>query len=75
MAKQEEITEGEVVGEKKEKTKAPSRDGKFWIGLVLIILGTVFIANNVFNIDVWDYLWPVIFVVIGIYLISNSFKK
>jgi membrane protein DedA with SNARE-associated domain len=43
------------------------KDALIW-GLILIVIGAAFLAENFIDIDAWDYLWklwPVILVVWG----------
>lgn len=40
-------------------------------GLILIVLGILLILNN-FDIDVWDYVWPLVIVLVGVYLIMRG---
>jgi predicted membrane protein len=40
-------------------------------GLILIVLGILLILNN-FDIDAWDYVWPLAIILFGVYLITRG---
>lgn len=66
-------------GEKKsdnmeQKKKDQKNDGNLWGGLILITLGAIFLIDRfVPRIDFGD-LWPLILIVVGVILISKSYK-
>lgn len=68
----------EPLGLKKE---ALSRDfeehSKFFIGAALIVIGALFILNNLglFSWINWAYSWPIIIIVIGVILILQFREK
>jgi hypothetical protein len=44
------------------------KTGSFAFGLILILLGGVFLLDQFYFIDAWDYLWrfwPLILIIIG----------
>ncbi len=44
-------------------------------GIIFIIIGTIFLIGNIFNISAWAILWPVILIGIGLMvLFKNSLK-
>ncbi|HEU5327145.1 MAG TPA: DUF5668 domain-containing protein [Thermomicrobiales bacterium] len=42
-----------------------TRDGVIG-GIVLVLIGTLFLVQELFNIDVWRYAWPLVLIAIGI---------
>jgi len=75
MAKKEEAVEAEVVGENKVCCESRSdRGGVFW-GFFLIALGGIFIAESFANINLWQYFWPGVLIVLGLSLVFRSFGK
>lgn len=44
---------------------------RYLAGLILIILGIIFLLEN-FDIDIWEYVWPLIIIVFGIFLIYSA---
>jgi hypothetical protein len=44
---------------------AHTRDGLIG-GVVLILIGTLFLVQQLFDIDVWHYAWPLVLIAIGI---------
>jgi phage shock protein C len=55
-----------------ESEKSDKRDGSLWGGLILIVLGLLFLAGRFIPRISFGDLWPVILIVIGVILISNS---
>jgi len=45
-----------------------------WGGLILIIVGVILLMEN-FNIDVWEYVWPLAIILIGVYLIVRAGRR
>ena len=47
-------------------------------GLILIVVGVVFLLQNVFNIEVWDYawkFWPLILILWGLQKLLDGLQK
>lgn len=75
MARKEEAVEAEVVGENKVfLEKRSERGGVFW-GILLIALGGIFIVETFVNINLWQYFWPGVLIVLGLSLVFRSFVK
>lgn len=43
-------------------------------GLILIVLGMLLILNN-FDIDVWNYVWPLAIMLFGVFLIMRGRRR
>lgn len=50
------------------------RNQLFW-GLVLMVLGTALLLGNVFEFNVWDYLWPLIFIALGAWILWGALHR
>jgi len=48
--------------------------GSYIFGIVLIILGFIFLLENISEIDVFGNFWPLTLVVVGIYLLFKNKK-
>ena len=73
-AKDEPVKE-EFKSENMEDQKKQKNDGSLWGGIILIVLGGIFLIDRfVQDIDFGD-LWPLILVAVGVILISKSFQK
>jgi phage shock protein C len=71
----EEPIDEKINTDKMEEHKKQRNDGNLWGGLILIVLGAMFLIDRfVPNIDFGD-LWPLILVVIGVILISRSIQR
>lgn len=48
-----------------------------WIGLFLIIAGILVILSNmdILRGDVWDYIWPIFFILLGVSMIIKRLRK
>jgi phage shock protein C len=72
---------GKVTEKIDQKLEALHRDepgkGKLWVGVVLLVLGVIFLLHNI-RIWSWfdfDRLWPIALIIIGIVVLSKSFSK
>lgn len=74
-AAQDEPVKEEFKSENMEDQKKQKNDGSLWGGIILIVLGGIFLIDRfVQDIDFGD-LWPLILVAVGVILISKSFQK
>jgi|SRR5579872_994193 len=48
-------------------------EGKFWFGIIIIILGAIFLFNNlgIFQIDLGK-LWPILLIIFGFFLLTKK---
>ncbi len=44
-------------------------------GVVLVVLGIIFLLQSYLHIDILDKLWPLILVAVGIVIIFNSTRR
>lgn len=49
-------------------------------GVILIVLGVIFLLQKAFNIDIlgqlpWDYIWPTVIILLGIHIIYKKTNK
>jgi phage shock protein C len=71
----DEPVKEEFKSENMEDQKKQKNDGSLWGGIILIVLGGIFLIDRfVQDIDFGD-LWPLILVAVGVILISKSFQK
>ena len=54
--------------------KNPSVFSKYFAGIVLIVLGVVFLADRIFWWFHWRYIWPILLILGGAALIWKSFS-
>jgi phage shock protein C len=59
---------------KKSKVETKKDDGRLIIGVAIIILGLLFLLQDVFGFHAWSIFWPLVLVVIGITIILNDKK-
>lgn len=52
--------------DKENGNKVRQREPKIVWGIILIILGIIFLIQNILQVDVMQYLWPVILIALGI---------
>ncbi len=73
--KKTETVEAEVVGESNFRIERKSdRGGVFW-GLVLISIGGILVAESFVDINLWQYFWPGVLIVLGLSLVLRSFNR
>ncbi|MFH1127036.1 MAG: PspC domain-containing protein [archaeon] len=58
-------------GEKPVEAQKSRTDGNLLFGGILIALGVVFLLKNFVPWFRWDYMWPVLVIAMGIYMISR----
>ncbi len=46
--------------------------GQNLVAVLLIVFGVLFLAQNLFHIIIWDNLWPVLVIIVGIAIILRS---
>jgi len=66
------------VSEVYQTPRESSGNGRFWVGLFLVLLGLYFLFYEFNFIPYWismEKLWPLIFIIPGIIILSNSGKK
>lgn len=39
------------------------------VGVIILLLGLIFLIGNLFNINVWAFIWPFILIVLGLWLL------
>ncbi len=52
-----------------------SSNSRFWAGVILVVLGIIFLLDNYIAWLTWDVLWPLILIAVGIYLIASGGEK
>lgn len=55
-------------------TTGPNRQGALFIGLALIVLGGLFLAQNFLRIN-FSQFWPLILIVIGLLMLVPQFRR
>ena len=48
-----------------------------WAGLILVLVGVYFLLRNFGLVDWlrWDYVWPVVIIVAGLYLVFRRIRR
>ncbi len=49
--------------------------GRSTFGMIIILLGILFLVQNIFNINLWHSFWPFLLIVFGISVVLNNVKK
>lgn len=53
----------------------PSRDGtNRTVGILLVVFGSVFLFRQTFHWEIFRYVWPVLLILLGIYVLVNDKK-
>ncbi len=62
--------------EKERETSRPGmRHGGYFIAVILIVIGVIFLLGNFFAWLSWKYLWPLILIAIGLLIIFGRRRK
>ena len=43
--------------------------GQFYLGIIIVIFGVILLIANIFNINLWVLFWPMVFILLGVFLI------
>lgn len=55
--------------DKKEEESRMHHHRGYWFGIIIIIIGLIFLLQNFWHWFSWHYLWPVILIAIGLLVI------
>jgi phage shock protein PspC (stress-responsive transcriptional regulator) len=61
--------------ESKESNHHTERNRRIWGGIIVIIIGVVFLFGSFFPWVAWSNLWPLIVIALGIIIMVKAFKK
>ncbi|NCO23704.1 MAG: stress-responsive transcriptional regulator [Candidatus Infernicultor aquiphilus] len=61
--------------ESKESNHNTERNRRIWGGIIVIIIGVIFLSGSLFPWVVWGNLWPLIVIALGIIIMVQAFKK
>jgi phage shock protein PspC (stress-responsive transcriptional regulator) len=61
--------------ESKESNHHTERNRRIWGGIIVIIIGVIFLSGSLFPWMVWSNLWPLIVIALGIIIMVQAFKK
>jgi uncharacterized membrane protein HdeD (DUF308 family) len=83
--KKVEPTEGEVVEEKTSQETPKHTEVhinyqrgwgvRVWLGIILVLLGALTLIQEVYDINIWSYFWPVFLIIIGAALLLNASRR
>jgi lia operon protein LiaF len=45
--------------------------GVLLFGTVLILIGVMILAGSIFNVNLWNFFWPVILILLGLWLLAR----
>ncbi|MDX9954161.1 MAG: toast rack family protein [Anaerolineae bacterium] len=51
------------------------RRGQLFWGIILVLLGLSLLLGNIFEINVWDYLWPLILIGLGAAILWGTLRR
>jgi phage shock protein C len=57
-----------------DPSRQATRNGGMWFGLILILLGGLFLVENLFHFNLGQF-WPVILIFIGILMLVPIFRR
>ena len=58
-----------------EGTRMRQGDVAMWVGLTVLVLGLLFLAQSILGSFVFKFFWPLWLILIGLILLVNSFKR
>ncbi len=61
--------------ESKESNHNIERNRRIWGGIIVIIIGVIFLSGSFFPWVAWGNLWPLIVIALGIIIMVQAFKK
>jgi len=60
--------------ESKEIDPKSEKNRKIWGGIIIIIIGVIFLLGGLFPLVAWGNMWPLIIIAIGIVIMVQAFK-
>ncbi len=66
---------GETLQAKKDDTKEGPNANYLWPGLILIIIGLIFLAHNMWWWFDWGDIWPILLIAVGAFILVRSINK
>ena len=57
-----------------DPARSSTRNGGLWFGLILILLGGMFLVENLFHFNIGQF-WPLILIVIGLAMLVPLFRR
>lgn len=67
--------EEKIFSSKIDKTKTKSKEKYlFWVGIILIVFGSILTAETVLGVNLWGQLWPIILIVVGLVVVIRGYK-
>jgi phage shock protein C len=55
--------------ENTKEVRPMQRHSGYWLGIIIIIVGLIFLLSNFWSIFHWQYIWPIILIVVGLLII------
>ena len=68
-------TETDYTGDETFDKEGTSQDGNILLGILLITAGVIFLFDQFFRWLGWQQLWPLILILVGLYLLLDAFGK
>lgn len=53
----------------RDTSRNDNPQGRSLAGVILIGVGLLFLAQQMFNISIWQYSWPVVIIIVGLFII------
>ena len=61
--------------ESEEPSNKSLKNRRIFGGIIIIVIGLIFLLNSLFPWVGWDRLWPLILIAVGITIMIQAFKK
>jgi len=61
--------------ESEEPSNKSLKNRRIFGGIIIIVIGLIFLLNSLFPWVGWDKLWPLILIAVGITIMIQAFKK
>ena len=52
-----------------------TQNSRFWIGVVVLIFGLLFLFQTLIGINFWINFWPIVLVAVGVIIIAKSMER
>ncbi|MEI6498355.1 MAG: PspC domain-containing protein [bacterium] len=50
-------------------------DNRLLFGAIIVIIGALFLLQNLFNINLWSNFWPIVLIILGLYFMLKSNRR
>lgn len=66
------VTSSEIDNKEQKVVRLHNEDGRYIAGIIIIVLGILFLFQNTMGFHAWELFWPLILIVVGLLFIFRA---